>query len=314
MRHRLPWAWRGLAAATVALYVAGMTAGCGGAPGEAPPASQRPKVIATTSIVGDVVSQVAGEDVAVRVLLPGETDPTGYSPSAADATAAAAADAIFAAGAGFEPFLAKLAGTAKPGAVVELASDLPLRRRGDGGIDPFVWLDPDLVGRWVDTIEGVLAKADPGRAATYHDHAQRYRLELAALDAMIEDIATSLPDDRRLLVGDMAAFGYFAAGYGLEDGGAVLGATSSPRAAGDLPVTEMAAAIAAADVPSVLIATPANRDRALELANRSGVSLAPVWVLGLSEPGGPADSYLGLMRRLGIAVGQGWGEKQTPTP
>jgi len=73
-----------------------------------PSSQDKLKVVATTTIVGDVVAQIGGELLVVDVLLPVGTDPHGFDPTPQDVAKIAEADVIFANGAGLEEFLDNL--------------------------------------------------------------------------------------------------------------------------------------------------------------------------------------------------------------
>jgi manganese/iron transport system substrate-binding protein len=89
----------------------------------APAASERLKVVATTTIVGDVVRQVAGDAVDLTVLLPAGADPHGFQPTPRDAALIANADLIFINGLDLEEFLDRLIQNAGGNARVVAVSD-----------------------------------------------------------------------------------------------------------------------------------------------------------------------------------------------
>jgi ABC-type Zn uptake system ZnuABC Zn-binding protein ZnuA len=63
------------------------------------------KVVATTTIVRDVVSQIGADHIDLTVLLPVGTDPHSFDPTPQDIAKVAEADLVFANGAGLEEFL-----------------------------------------------------------------------------------------------------------------------------------------------------------------------------------------------------------------
>ena len=63
------------------------------------------KVVATTTIVGDVVDQIGGQLIDLSILLPVGTDPHAFDPTPQDVAKMTEADIVFANGAGLEDFL-----------------------------------------------------------------------------------------------------------------------------------------------------------------------------------------------------------------
>ena len=125
-------------------------------------------VIATTSIVADVVRQVGGDSIEVITLLPLGSDPHSFQPAPRDMARVADASVIFANGAGLEEFLEPLIENAGAGArVVEVSAGITLidtaaeeedaddSHRGD----PHTWVDPNNVLLWVANVGAALTQA-----------------------------------------------------------------------------------------------------------------------------------------------------------
>jgi ABC-type Zn uptake system ZnuABC Zn-binding protein ZnuA len=68
-------------------------------------ANNKLKIVATTSIVADLVKNVVGENAEIVTLVPADSDAHTFEPSPADSAALAAADVIFEIGLGFEFWL-----------------------------------------------------------------------------------------------------------------------------------------------------------------------------------------------------------------
>jgi ABC-type Zn uptake system ZnuABC Zn-binding protein ZnuA len=71
-------------------------------------ANNKLKIVATTSIVADLVKNVVGENAEIVTLVPADSDTHTFEPSPADSAALAAADVIFEIGLGFEFWLDSL--------------------------------------------------------------------------------------------------------------------------------------------------------------------------------------------------------------
>jgi ABC-type Zn uptake system ZnuABC Zn-binding protein ZnuA len=163
-------------------------------------------------------------------------------------------------------------------------------------VDPHVWFDPRNVAAWSETIAQALAEADPDRASLYRARANAYQEEIDELDRWIRDRVATVPEEERRLVTDHEAFGYFAALYGFEEIGTILPgySTLSEPSARDLAALEDG--IRAAGVPCVFVGTTIPSDLAEQVAADTGTRIVFLYTGSLSEPDGPAATYLDLMR------------------
>jgi zinc/manganese transport system substrate-binding protein len=269
-------------------------------------------VVATTSILGDVVSNVVGDAAVVEVIMPAGTDPHEFQPSPRHVSAINNADLVVANGLGLEAALVDTVEAAEADgvAVLELAGDLdPLPfaegedhegeeeqhadEHGEG--DPHFWFDPTRVARAVDLIAQRLATVAP--EIDWTARADIYRQEVLAIDTEVERILSAVPPDRRTLVTNHDALGYFADRYGFEVIGTVIpgGGTEAEPSARDL--ADLVALLEAEDV-AVIFAENINPSGLAEtVAAEAGhpVEVVELYTDGLGESGSGADSYLGLM-------------------
>lgn len=188
------------------------------AAGAAPALAQTEKlpVVASFSILGDLVSQVGGDRVLVTTLVGADGDAHVYQPTTADARRIAQAKVIFVNGLGFEGWLERLIHAAKSkGTVVTLGKGVTARA-GEEGADPHAWQDVANAKIYVAEIRDALSAADPAGAETYAARAAAYLAKLDALDAEIVKTLDAIPKERRRVVSTHDAFGYFSARYGIE--------------------------------------------------------------------------------------------------
>ena len=255
-------------------------------------------VLCTTTIVGDVVREIAGDDVSVTVLLPVGADPHAFQASPRDAIAVEAADLVFLSGAGLEGSLVPLLQAAR-GRIVDLSSEFTLRQNphpDEGGFDPHVWFDPRNVAAWSETIAKALAEADPDHASMYRARADAYQREIGELDLWIRDRVATVPEEARRLVTDHEAFGYFADLYGIEEIGTILPGYSTLSEPSARELAALEDAIRAAGVPCIFVGTTIPSDLAEQVAADTGTRIVFLYTGSLSEPDGPAATYLDLMR------------------
>jgi ABC-type Zn uptake system ZnuABC Zn-binding protein ZnuA len=261
-------------------------------------------VLCTTTIVGDVVREIAGDDVSVTVLMPVGADPHAFQASPRDAIAVEAADLVFLSGAGLEGSLTPLLQAAR-GQVVDLSSGLALRQHEEkaaaspseeGGVDPHVWFDPRNVAAWSETIAQAFAEIDPANALRYRARADAYREDIRDLDLWIRDRVATIPEEARRLVTDHEAFGYFADLYGVEEIGTILPGYSTLSEPSARELAALEDAIRAAGVPCIFVGTTIPSDLSEQVAADTGTRIVFLYTGSLSELDGPAATYLDLMR------------------
>jgi zinc/manganese transport system substrate-binding protein len=282
---------------------------------QTPVAGEPVQVVASFSILGDLVKNVGGEAVAVTTLIGPGVDAHTYDPAPADLVVLTKADVIFENGLGFEPWLDRFFASAQPsGARIVVTEGITPREAGADGehegeaqvedgadehgqFDPHVWHDVANVIVMVGNIRDALVAADPARAELYETNAAAYIAELEALDASIREQVGTLPEERRKLITSHDTFGYFADAYGFDVLGTALGSLSTE--AGDPSARDIAMLITQieeAGVPAIFAENVANPDLMESIAAEAGVELAPpLYTDALGPQGSPGGTYIGMM-------------------
>ena len=304
MTTRLP---RRASAATVAAFALATTLfGC------APAATDRPLIVVTTNILGDVVEQIVGHEAEVMTLMQPNADPHSFEISAQEASRILNADLIVSNGLGLEEGLQQHLESAA-------ANDVPLLAAGDvidvltysadvdaeedtsgsGAADPHFWTDP---ARMLDVVDAVATSiTDHVRGvdgAVITRQAEEYAAELRHLDAEMVTAFEGIGQDRRNLVTNHHVFGYLADRFDFTVVGAVIpgGSTLAAPSASDL--RDLVSAINTTGVATIF-AESSQPDRLVQvLADEAGVDVAVVELFteSLSEAGAGAESYLTMMR------------------
>ena len=171
-----------------------------------------------------------------------------------------------------------------------------------GDIDPHTWFSIDAVTKWVDNVETALSALDPANAATYADNAAAYRAELAALDAELADQLAVLPVEQRKLVTDHDSLGYLADAYDFEVVGTVIPSLSTLAAPSAAQLALLQEQIREEDAKAVFVGTTVNPNLAEQLAADTGIAVVPIYTGSLSDPDGPAGSYVEFMRYAVAAI------------
>lgn len=217
----------------------------------------RPRVVATTTVVADLVRQVGGDRVSVECLMAPGIDPHSYRPTPRDADRLAAADLVVASGLHLEGKLATLLERLSGSRPVAMVGDsLPtgeLLAVGGGMFDPHVWFDAKLWSRCPPIVADALAAVDPPGAADYRARAEVYVARLVAVDERTRQRIAEIPEPQRVLVTAHDAFRYFGRAYGIEVVG--VQGTSTESEAGLADINRLVDLVVTRGVPSVFVET-----------------------------------------------------------
>ncbi len=271
-------------------------------------AGEKLRVVATTSIVADVVRNVGGDLITLTTLLPLGTDPHSFQPTPQDVAAVSKAHVVMANGAGLEEFLESLLKNTGKVPVVQLSEGLTLHQietheheegnseHEHAGGDPHTWTSPAHVIVFAQNAARALSVLDPAHAATYQANAQTYKQKLEALDAWIAEQIATIPPEHRKLVSDHLTFGYYAERYGLEIVGAVLPSYSTAAQASAKELAALQDAIQKHGVRAILVGMSVNPSLVERLAQDTGIKVVKVYTGSLGPAGSGAEDYIGYMR------------------
>lgn len=265
----------------------GALGGCGDDGAES---SDTGRIVVTTTILGDVVRNVVGDDAAVDVVLPAGADPHEFEPSARQVEAMAEADLLVVNGAGFEEGLqSAVDAAAEAGVELFVAAEHVELLELEGGDDPHLWTDPSRIADVVEALGEALDATE--RAAAYAD-------ELRALDAEIEAMIEAIPPERRVLVTNHEVLGYFADRYGFDVIGTVISSPSTGAQASASDIEDLAAVLRGQAVPAVFAESTSSADLAEALAREVGgdVEVVTLFTESLGRPGSGADTYVDMQR------------------
>lgn len=270
------------------------------------------KVVATTSIVGDIVSQVGGDKIDLTVLLPIGADTHTFEPTPRDLARIADAHVVFANGMGLEGFLDGMLVNAGGEAVVAPISagveprqfeEKATEEEADShagepedhdheGADPHTWTSPVNAIVFVHNIKQTLSALDPANAATYQARAAAYAAELEELDQWVKAQIETIPVENRELVTDHTAFGYFADRYGLQQIGAVIPSFSTAAEPSAKDLAELEDAIKQYGVKAVFVGASVNPALSERVAQDTGAALLILYTGSLGAPGSGVESYI----------------------
>jgi zinc/manganese transport system substrate-binding protein len=256
-------------------------------------------VIATFSILGDLVKNVGGDRIEVAILVGPNGDAHVYTPTPADAKKVAAAKVVFVNGLGFEGWMTRLvkaSGTKAP--TVTAAKGVKSRKMEEEGhgkvTDPHAWQSIANAKIYIANIRDGLAAADPAGKSVYDANASAYLAKLDALETEVKDVIGKIPADHRRIITSHDAFGYFGAAYGIEF--IAPEGVSTETAASAKDVAKIIAQIRKQKIPAVFMENITDSRMMEQIAKESGAKIGgSLFSDALSDEKGPAASYIDMM-------------------
>ena len=280
-------------------------------------------VVATFSILGNMVSEIGGEHVNVTTLVGPDGDAHVYQPTPKDARSVSEAELMFMNGLEFEGWLERLVKAASFDGSLVVATDgiqaIGFDDQNDhddhddhkdhddhddhddhsghnhGAFDPHAWHSLTNAAIYIDNITAALAKADPSNAGDYYSNRAKY---LSELDALSKDVASMMADidaDKRTVVTPHDAFGYFSVAYDVTFEAPQGLSTEAEASAAD--VARLIEQIREQNISAVFIESISDNRLIEQIANETGASVGgTLYSDALSSSDGPASTYLDMFR------------------
>ncbi len=257
------------------------------------------RVLASFSILADLVRQIGGPAVATECLVGPDEDTHIYDPRPKDLRALMAAGLLVRNGLGLEGWMDRLTGAAGYKGRVVVATDKVVPRtmqeKGVIATDPHAWQDPQNAILYAQAIAEGLIAADPANAPAYRDNLRAYSARIADTDAWIVATLAPVPPAQRRIITTHDAFGYYGARYGIEFLSAEGVSTEAEPSA--KAIAALVTQIRRERVRAVFIENMTSDRLAHMLARETGAILGgKVYSDALSPPAGPAPTYLDMLR------------------
>ena len=265
--------------------------------------------VASTTILGDITNRViecgGGE---TTTLMPTGADPHDYAPSSTDVRDMVKADLVVANGLGLEEGLTSALASAEEdgGNVVEVAALVdPIALVGDegdghdgeeaGSLDPHVWLDVSRMATAAERIGVAMTDATGDEAFT--TCGEETAEDLRGLDTQVRDILSAVPEERRVLITDHQAFGYFAQAYGFEVAGVVVSGGSTLAAPSSEHLAELMTILEESGVSAIFGNVAANSELLETISEEVGreIEVVQLYVGSLGAEGSDAEDYDSMM-------------------
>ncbi len=265
-------------------------------------AQEKIPVVATFSILADLVKNVGGDRIELASLVGADGDAHVYQPSPNDAKKLIEAKLIFTNGLGFEGWMNRLVKSSGSKAAVIVASKgvKPLKMaaqqgHGHGDLDPHAWQSVANVKLYVANIRDALIAADPVGKDSYENNAAIYLAQLDELERDIKVAILKIPAERRRIITSHDAFGYFKAAYGIDFVAPQGVSTEADVSAKD--VARIIRQIKLQKIPAVFMENVSDERLLKQIASESGARIGgELFSDALSAANGPASTYILMMR------------------
>ncbi len=265
----------------------------------APAAGAKIRVVASFSILADLIANVGGDRIELSSIVKAASDAHAYEPKPDDVKAVAAADIVIVNGLGFEGWQQRLVQASGFEKSVVVASDgielYALDEADHTHQDPHAWQNVSNVKTYAANIANGLCAADGANCSFYKSNAKAYGEKLTALDTEIKSAINSIPEINRIIITSHDAFGYFSEAYGvtfLAPEGINTDAEASAK-----DVAHLIRQIRTENAKALFVEN-INDPRLLEqIASETGLHLGgTLYSDALSASVGPASTYIDMMR------------------
>ena len=306
--------------------------------------ADKPSIVVTTNILGDVVSNMVGDSFNVEVIMPPGSDPHDFQASAQQVEKMMSADLLIVNGANFEEGMLSVIESAEAdGVMVFEAISVVSQLEGSddhghddheghddhdddkdhddheghddhddheghdhGGIDPHFFTDPARMAVVVEELSEFLVANFPNVDQGFVSTANDYAQELIDLDEEVNEILSEIPQEGKVLVTNHAVFAYFADSYGFEILGEIIPSASTLSSANAQQLASLADELSSNSVKAIFADASASDTLARTLAAEVGdIEVITLFTESLGEPGSSGANYIEMVKFNAQAIASG---------
>jgi len=262
-------------------------------------------IVCSNSILSNIVSEISGDKIEVRPLVPIGMDPHTFEPKAADIRLVSQASVVFINGLQLEPWLQKIILNSGFKGELVVVNQLHVSTNSnslkDFSIDPHTWMNPLLVKDYLALIADTMIKLWPEHVDDFVNNMERYQQELLDLDAYIDELMESINPENRLVISMHDSFRYFGIRYGLRTMSLKGISTES-----DIRVSDIAMVSHELQSNSNMVIfreSTTNPKVLFTLVNDFDARIGPVlFTDSLGKEGSGAESYIKMMRSNALMI------------
>ncbi len=277
----------------------------------------RPQVVSTSTIIGDLTQRVGGDEIKHKGILQPGADPHVYEPTPQDSVALEKADLILYNGFNLEPGIIKMINStgvqANKYAVGEVINPLDFEYQGQKEPDPHVWGNAKNAIAMTEAIRDRLIELSPEDEPEFILNADKLIQELKQIDGWITEQIQTIPENQRKLVTTHDAFQYYTNAYGLEMAGTLIGISTEEQPSAQT-VKNLSNSIKTMQIPAIFAETTINPQLIKTVAQEAGVKLAPqeLYSDSIGAPGSSGDSYIKMLEANTKSIVESLGGKFQP--
>ncbi len=258
-------------------------------------AEGRVNVVASFSILADIVRNVGGDRVDVVALVGPDSDAHVYAPTPADAKKVTDARLLVVNGLGFEGWLPRLLQASGSKAPVAVATKGIAPRKLGGDADPHAWQSVVNARLYAGNIRDALIAVAPADADAFKANAEAYLAKLDALDREIREAVAKVPETRRRVISTHDAFGYFADAYGIKFIAPLGVSTDSEPSARD--IAAIITQVKSTKIPAVFLENISDPRLIQRIAAETGARVGgTLYSDSLTGEKGDAPTYIDMVR------------------
>ena len=287
---------------------------------------KKPLVVTTVAPLTNIVSNIAGDRLVVKGIIPEGTDSHTFEPRPSDADILSQANLVIANGLHLESPTEKMANSVKPKntQIYELGSNTIKQDqwlfdfsfpKEKGDPNPHLWVNTIYAENYAKLAAEQLTTLDPAGKDYYATNLKHYLERLDALDKVTREVVASIPEKNRKLLTYHDSWAYWARQYGFEVIGAIQPSDFKEPSAKD--ISKLIDQIKKVGVPAIFgsevypskVEEQIAREAGVKTANTADDELPGEGSANAVDNKNPQHTYIGMMANNLRIIASGLGGK-----
>lgn len=268
------------------------------------PAQNKPRVVATASMIADMAKNIAGDKLDIQCIVPIGSDPHLHEPTPRDASLIAHAQIVLKNGLTFEGWLTKLienSGTKAEVVLVTEGINSLESMTYKNSFDPHAWMDVSYGSIYIRNIRDAFITLDPENQQTYEANYQAYKKKLEELDSFILEQIKTIPEKKRILITSHDAFQYYGRRYGIRLESIMGTSTDADVQTGD--IMRVSEIIRESEVPAIFVESTINPKLMQQLAKDNKIRIGgQLYTDSVGDEDSPAPTYYDMLNHNTVTI------------